>query len=1058
MDLFVFLGVTCFCWGSIVPFYRKQQLDTSIRGLVALLSHSKMRLLGGRFRRTDGKKDDGSNNSKGAKNLMNDQSVLPIIRFEDSNGLSPANSPERWESIDRYDDYDDWKPGSQRLTPKTRNENIMSRYPGNKSITDDNIRDDTQLGLQYSACKLSRGTILSQAGEGVFDPFCVDDSDVYQSMSQNENVFETCRDENFIPSPHWQRFTGGKLPLCRHEYEFDFEKENDVLDTKEGEFKGVLSGSTSEIGDRRDDSSYTSQVDHELPQTHRDESGEYGNDASRTKAYLNSLSVDLCRLSEIGAPTECEVSPAHARLDHRLREQPMKLGQSPRDISAEDAELASNNSFHDRVNPVEFLKSERDAETSDTYSDRVFVNFERDVCNPIQLRGNGRIIIDLEKVSCDLMRMRANGLSIIEMEYDGESDFETKLRRVEIEAGISSDDAGVEVIEVQAVESKDYRDQYPNSHTAPHKCKIPNHEGRIAYEDEIVESEDDQDQYPESHTALHKYDNHNHEGHSDDEDETVDSKDDDDQYHESLMSPNMQENRYHEKRNDDEPTVDCKTGMEHRNPPHTQLSTDSKVLCENGATTLNSAHGFFDPQQNTSRHAENQLSDLQHSVRIAAPVIGSGTISLAQYDPIRKPAEKFGILLDGGSADVDEPFEEQVEIRRNVAVKKKESRIALAQEKILSKHSVHFKTTNHLERIGKISSLASRSLLDSASEISYPHMSTQSTKSLIRPKKLPPVIDLTMVNSGSSLSALTLHAQISEDSDDVSKRQSYDDFGIAQKTTLPKLAGRNEADSTKNVDKPEPPRVGKRVDQEGKRKPPSGRESHRKSFSGHRRYLESWSNHQSLRNSFSDHALLKPLGASIEEIKMINKFLSVAGPDFDGSRLSPQELEQLLREAVKAGVTEDFANHLLDQSAGILSCHQRGSFRISTESTDPSTRGDASTRQGTPSQSTHIGNSSHTKDTGIFTGDDETKGTTGTSYSDYTYEEDPFARKTPKTEANFNCLTNIFWMESSNIVGDDMLENVKAVMSADSDSSLCSKNRRHARASKAEREQRVLQK
>jgi len=132
-----------------------------------------------------------------------------------------------------------------------------------------------------------------------------------------------------------------------------------------------------------------------------------------------------------------------------------------------------------------------------------------------------------------------------------------------------------------------------------------------------------------------------------------------------------------------------------------------------------------------------------------------------------------------------------------------------------------------------------------------------------------------------------------------------------------------------------------------------------------------------------------PIGASLSELEMINKFLTLLGPDFDGS-LSPKELDDIYRQSENAGLTKEFTDKMLNQSAGM-----KAENSIDTASRQPS----------------------------------ETL-----SFADETYDDHGFTRKTPKVHSRMDCLIDTFWAESSNIVGGDMVENIQAALSGDGDS------------------------
>ncbi len=113
-----------------------------------------------------------------------------------------------------------------------------------------------------------------------------------------------------------------------------------------------------------------------------------------------------------------------------------------------------------------------------------------------------------------------------------------------------------------------------------------------------------------------------------------------------------------------------------------------------------------------------------------------------------------------------------------------------------------------------------------------------------------------------------------------------------------------------------------------------------------------------------------PIGASLSEIEMINKFLTLLGPDFDGS-LSSNELDDVYRRSENAGLTKEFTDKMLNQTI---------------------------------------------------------------SSDDDTYDDHKFTRKTPEAQYKIDCLVDTFWAESSNVVGSDAVENIQAALSGDGDS------------------------
>jgi hypothetical protein len=184
----------------------------------------------------------------------------------------------------------------------------------------------------------------------------------------------------------------------------------------------------------------------------------------------------------------------------------------------------------------------------------------------------------------------------------------------------------------------------------------------------------------------------------------------------------------------------------------------------------------------------------------------------------------------------------------------------------------------------------------------------------------------------------------------------------------------------------------------------------------------------------------KPLGATMEEIDMLNKFLSIAGPNFNGSEISIEDRDKLHDDALNAGLSEAFINKLLDQSAGIRRWEEQSMASETSSLADSRSRGRCRRPRepNTPSEST-CGRSLGTKSTMDSDMSHSTKYTKDTeSISYYTYDDDGFTRRlSPKTEVlAFGCADQFekyFWMESK-VTGQDMLDNVAAAMSRETGS------------------------
>jgi hypothetical protein len=433
----------------------------------------------------------------------------------------------------------------------------------------------------------------------------------------------------------------------------------------------------------------------------------------------------------------------------------------------------------------------------------------------------------------------------------------------------------------------------------------------------------------------------------------------------------------------------------------TEEATVKEILSDNEEPCLSASTSTESREDNLTEN--DNLKALKKFVQLAAPILRSRIIPLSKDDPIRQAAKKLGINIDDSKYSTDEPDEQQIQVPLNVEILS-DSNFSRALKKIPSQDSsIHLTTESSSLRKNRFMSPSSGSLLDSVTDISDLPSASHSQQFQ--------TIDLKTIHSG-SVSELTFHKKSSEDSED-----ALDDpnaiSGCKGITQWPNRHQRKDL-----VIELESPKLAVCI---GNKTKPSAYRVDKSKTNG------------------------KPLGASADEIEMINTFLAIAGPDFDGARLSIESREQLHSNARKAGLPEDFINRILDQSAGILSWDQ-GSF-YSSETSEVSERPQRKTSKsrvpvykGSASRRPHQKHkSSRTKDRE----DDLTKTTASTSFSDeYSYGEERFKGKTPKEDA-FSCLKNIFWIESSNIVGDDMTENILAVMSADSETVYSRNQRRY---------------
>jgi hypothetical protein len=151
----------------------------------------------------------------------------------------------------------------------------------------------------------------------------------------------------------------------------------------------------------------------------------------------------------------------------------------------------------------------------------------------------------------------------------------------------------------------------------------------------------------------------------------------------------------------------------------------------------------------------------------------------------------------------------------------------------------------------------------------------------------------------------------------------------------------------------------------------------------------------------------EPIGASLNEIDMINKFLTILGPDYDGSLITDENLEDVHDRSGKAGLTKTFTNKMPNQSADIQKL-----------------------------DGPDIANVQPSPDLQAFETkcNEVSKSVPTSNISNDTYDDREFTRKTPKEQSKMDCLVDTFWAESSNIVGGDMIQNIQAALSGDSES------------------------
>lgn len=186
------------------------------------------------------------------------------------------------------------------------------------------------------------------------------------------------------------------------------------------------------------------------------------------------------------------------------------------------------------------------------------------------------------------------------------------------------------------------------------------------------------------------------------------------------------------------------------------------------------------------------------------------------------------------------------------------------------------------------------------------------------------------------------------------------------------------------------------------------------------------SENENLTSKFPRKNKTKPLGASAQEIQMLNTFLMAAGPKISSSTLSIEDREEIHNRAIKAGLPDEFVNKMLDRTAGIIRWeeHSVGTL-LTSDSTSVSSR---------TKHSVYSSESYSTR----YTKDDESIG-----YFSYSK-----TGRSPKADVGaYGCFSNLastIWVESG-LGGDDIMENVAAAISESFDDASWSRRKRRTR-------------
>jgi hypothetical protein len=477
---------------------------------------------------------------------------------------------------------------------------------------------------------------------------------------------------------------------------------------------------------------------------------------------------------------------------------------------------------------------------------------------------------------------------------------------------------------------------------------------------------------------------------------------------------------------------------------------------------------------------DKKLGMLQQFVKMAAPILSRGVISMAQEEPIRRAAETLGIPLMGVADEEEEEIPiEMVEFPstcehetkdftssiRDAAVKIRNSKKDQNNASIEGEYDpARTRTlTGDYEQVSATASALSamsqlmypieamESLLDSASEIgddrSNPLPSLDSLNSNQRGAKTDDAQVTQKSPKDSSLPSTTKEDPHEKDTPLVSKKDEASKsapFGIeSSKHALPEDKALEPSDSRdppsqttteRSRLEPEASRIAALTiayhgSETSKKEPPST--SNQKTVIRETNDPTSTSQEGEQRDVLTAIESL-PLGATVEEIGLLNRFLKVVGPAFNGNELSLTERERIHDAALRQNIPETFLNQMLDQSVGIRRWEDKSVYstlgrtrkhrRHQHKLADPHSPG-ASTYCTRKSNRTKTTTSSHSTRRTAYTA------RTGFSSLSNSTGCDSLS---PTSEAGFGCGLKHFW---SDLTGQDTMPDLSgAVSSQDSES------------------------
>ena len=510
-------------------------------------------------------------------------------------------------------------------------------------------------------------------------------------------------------------------------------------------------------------------------------------------------------------------------------------------------------------------------------------------------------------------------------------------------------------------------------------------------------------------------------------------------------------------------------GAEQKAPCKSKLSVSTGT--ETGEPKDDTPDADMLSQSPVSIIPEKKVGMLQKFVKMAAPILSRGVISMAQEEPIRRAAETLGIpLLTGVAGEREEEIPiEMVEFPstsehetkdftssiRDAAVtitkfKNDQNDTSIEVEYDLA----HTLTGDSAQISATASALSARSqlmhpieamesLLDTASEIGDDRSHAHLSLGLLNPNQRGAETDDAEVAQKSQMDS-TLPFTIKEDSHEkdtplVSKKDEASKsapFGIEpSKHALPEDKAPTPPDSrdppSRSRLEPEASRISAlTVANNGsgtaKKEPPSTsnqntviRETNDPISTIEEGELltaiavkeeEAHAVPSSPAETETGESL--PLGATVEEIGLLNRFLKVVGPDFNGNNLSLADRERIHEVALLESIPETFLNQMLDQSAGIRRWEDRSVYSaVSGRTRKYRRRKHKLVDPHSPGASTHCtGRSYQTKTTTSSRSTNRTAYTARTGYSNAS-NSTGYDSLSPTSEAGFGCGIKSFWSD-----------------------------------------------